>query len=186
MRYALRRVSPLSALLYGLLLGLFGSLLPGLLLGWLARVVVGRLLVWLASLNFILPIPLTDGVAVDLVSLLQLTDAQTRLSALAARDTSLVLVIMLATAAAGMLLTGLTALFGALVYNLLARAFGGVEVTLDALDAPAAPRPARPRGQRPRRSCHRPRPTRPAPRAPCRRPGWPRWPAASGWRWAMT
>ena len=144
MRYALRRVSPLSALLYGLLLGLFGSLLPGLLLGWLARVVVDRLLVWLASLNFILPIPLTDGVAVDLVSLLQLTDAQTRLSALAARDTSLVLVIMLATAAAGMLLTGLTALFGALVYNLLARAFGGVEVTLDALDAPAAPRPARP------------------------------------------
>lgn len=144
MRYALRRVSPLSALLYGLLLGLFGSLLPGLLLGWLARVVVGRLLVWLASLNFILPIPLTDGVAVDLVSLLQLTDAQTRLSALAARDTSLVLVIMLATAAAGMLLTGLTALFGALVYNLLARAFGGMEVTLDALDAPAAPRPARP------------------------------------------
>lgn len=144
MRYALRRVSPLSALLYGLLLGLFGSLLPGLLLGWLARVVVDRLLVWLASLNFILPIPLTDGVAVDLVSLLQLTDAQTRLSALAARDTSLVLVIMLATAAAGMLLTGLTALFGALVYNLLARAFGGMEVTLDALDAPAAPRPARP------------------------------------------
>ena len=144
MRYALRRVSPLSALLYGLLLGLFGSLLPGLLLGWLARVVVDRLLVWLASLNFILPIPLTDGVAVDLVSLLQLTDAQTRLSALAARDTSLVLVIMLATAAAGMLLTGLTALFGALVYNLLARAFGGMEVTLDALDAPAATRPARP------------------------------------------
>ena len=148
MRYAIRRVSPLSALLYGLLLGLFGSLLPGLLLGWLARVVVGRLLVWLASLDFILPIPLTDGVAVDLVALLQLGNTQAQLSALAARGTSLVLLVMLATAAAGMLLTGLTALLGALVYNLLARGFGGVEVTLDALDAPAAPRPA---AGRPRR-----------------------------------
>ncbi len=144
MRYAIRRISPLSALLYGLLLGLFGSLLPGLLLGWLARVVVVELLDWLASLNFVLPIPLTEGVAVDLVALLQLGDAQTRLAALAARDTSLVLVVMLATAAAGMLLVGLTALFGALAYNLLARAFGGVEMTLDALDAPVAPRSARP------------------------------------------
>ena len=144
MRYAIRRISPLSALLYGLLLGLFGSLLPGLLLGWLARVVVVELLGWLASLNFVLPIPLTEGVAVDLVALLQLGNTQARLAALAARDTSLVLIVMLATAAAGMLLAGLTALFGALVYNLLARAFGGVEMTLDALDAPVAPRPARP------------------------------------------
>lgn len=144
MRYAIRRISPLSALLYGLLLGLFGSLLPGLLLGWLARVVVVELLGWLASLNFVLPIPLTEGVAVDLVALLQLGNTQARLAALAARDTSLVLIVMLATAAAGMLLAGLTALFGALVYNLLARAFGGMEMTLDALDAPVAPRPARP------------------------------------------
>ena len=169
MRYAIRRVSPLSALLYGLLLGLFGSLLPGLLLGWLARVVVGRLLVWLASLDFILPIPLTDGVAVDLVALLQLGNTQAQLSALAARGTSLVLLVMLATAAAGMLLTGLTALLGAVVYNLLARGFGGVEVTLDALDAPAAPRPARPAAT--------PRPAPPAtaiiPDAPRPRPAAP-------------
>lgn len=144
MRHAVRRVSPLSALLYGLLLGLFGSLLPGLLLGWLAGLVVVRLLGWLASLNFVLPIPLTDGVAIDLVALLQLGDTQARLTALAARDMSLMLVVTLATAAAGMLLAGLTALFGALIYNLLARAFGGIEVTLDALDAPPAPRPARP------------------------------------------
>lgn len=149
MRYAIRRISPLSALLYGLLLGLFGSLLPGLLLGWLARVVVVELLGWLASLNFVLPIPLTEGVAVDLVALLQLGNTQAQLAALAARDTSLVLIVTLATAAAGMLLAGLTALFGALVYNLLARAFGGVEVTLDALDAPVAPRSARPAAARP-------------------------------------
>lgn len=142
MRYAIRRVSPLSALLYGLLLGLAGWLLPGLLLGWLASAVVAGLTRWLASLNFILPIPLTEGVAIDLVPLLQLSDAQARLAALAGRDTSLMLVVTLATAAAGMLLTGLLALLGALLYNLVASGFGGVEVTLDALDAPPAPRPA--------------------------------------------
>lgn len=145
MRYAVRRVSPLSALLYGLLLGLAGWLLPGVALGILARAAVAQLLVWLASLRFVLPIPLTEGVAIDLVPVLQLTDTQTRLNALAGRGAGLVLVVALATAAAGMLLTGLTALLGALVYNLLARGFGGVEVSLDALDAPAparAPRPA--------------------------------------------
>jgi len=144
MRYAVRRVSPLSALLYGLLLGLVASLLPGLLLGWLARAAVAQLLTWLASLNFILPIPLTEGIAVDLVPLLQLGDTQAQLAALAGRGAALVIVVALATAAAGMLLTGLTALLGALVYNLLARGFGGVEMTLDALDAPVASRPVRP------------------------------------------
>ena len=81
MRYAVRRVSPLSALLYGLLLGLAGWLGPGVLLGLLARAAVERLLTWLAALNFVLPLPLTDGIAIDLVPLLQLSDAQTRLAA---------------------------------------------------------------------------------------------------------
>lgn len=148
MRYAVRRVSPLSALLYGLLLGLAGWLVPGVLLGLLARAAVARLLAWLAALNFVLPLPLTDGIAIDLVPLLQLSDAQTRLAALSARETGLILVVALATAAAGMLLTGLSAMLGALIYNLLARGFGGVEVTLDPLDAAAVPaRPApRPAG----------------------------------------
>ena len=144
MRNTLRRVSPLSALLYGLLLGLVAWLLPGALLGWLARAAVVQLGTWLGALNFVLPIPLTEGIAVDLVPLLQLSDAQSQLAALAGRGASLAVVVALATAAAGMLLTGLTALLSAVVYNLLARAFGGVEVTLDALDAPPAPRPARP------------------------------------------
>jgi len=143
MRYAVRRVSPLSALLYGLLLGLAGWLGPGVLLGLLARAAVERLLTWLAALNFVLPLPLTDGIAIDLVPLLQLSDAQARLAALSARETGLILVVALATAAAGMLLTGLSAMLGALVYNLLARGFGGVEVTLDRLDVAAVPvRPA--------------------------------------------
>ena len=144
MRYAIRRVSPLSALLYGLLLGLVAWLLPGALLGWLARAAVGQLQTWLAALNFVLPIPLTEGVRIDLVPLLQLSDTQAQLGALAGRGASLVVVIALATAAAGMLLTGVTAMLSAIVYNLLARGFGGVEVTLDALDAQPAPRLARP------------------------------------------
>lgn len=140
MRYAVRHVSPLSALLYGLLLGVAGWLVPGLALGWLARVAVLRLQTWLDGLSFVLPLPLTDGVAVDLAALLQLSDTQAQLASLAARGGALVLAVTLATVAAGMLLTGLTAFLGALIYNLLAGIFGGVEVRLDALDAPAPPR----------------------------------------------
>lgn len=149
MRYAVRRVSPLSALLYGLLLGLAGWLVPGVLLGLLARAAVERLLLWLASLNFVLPLPLTDGIAIDLVSVLQLSDAQTRLTALNARETGLVVFVALATTAAGMLLTGLLAMLGALLYNLLARGFGGVEVTLDPLDAVLVPGAVQPRADSP-------------------------------------
>ena len=163
MRTAIRRVSPLSALLYGLLLGLAGWLLPGVALGFLARAAVAQLLVWLASLRFVLPIPLTEGVAIDLVPVLQLTGTQARLNALAGRGAGLVLVVALATAAAGMLLTGLAGLLGALIYNLLARGFGGVEVTLDALDAPA-PAAAPARVARP------PTPTPTAPRPPAAPP----------------
>ncbi|MCW5863705.1 MAG: FHA domain-containing protein [Anaerolineae bacterium] len=177
MRYAVRRVSPLSALLYGLLLGLAGWLVPGVLLGLLARAAVARLLAWLAALNFVLPLPLTDGIAIDLVPLLQLSDAQTRLAALSARETGLILVVALATAAAGMLLTGLSTMLGALVYNLLARGFGGVEVTLDPLDAAAggsaAPRPARPAGDRARASAAPAPPPTPAVPPPLARPNRP-------------
>ena len=115
MRYAVRHVSPLSALLYGLLLGVAAWLLPGLALGWLAREVVVRLQEWLAGLRFVLPIPLTDGIAIDLAALLQLTDTQAQLASLASRGGSLVLVVMLATAAAGMLLRGLTAMLGGML-----------------------------------------------------------------------
>ncbi len=176
MRYAVRRVSPLSALLYGLLLGLVAWLLPGALLGWLARAAVGQLQTWLAALNFVLPIPLTEGVRIDLVPLLQLSDTQAQLGALAGRGASLVVVVALATAAAGMLLTGVTAMLSAIVYNLLARGFGGVEVTLDALDAQPAPRPARPTAPPrtavptaipavPPPAANPPRPVRPVPHA---------------------
>ncbi len=173
MRYAVRRVSPLSALLYGLLLGLAGWLVPGVLLGLLARAAVERLLLWLASLNFVLPLPLTDGIAIDLVSVLQLSEAQTRLTALNARETGLVVFVALATTAAGMLLTGLLAMLGALLYNLLARGFGGVEVTLDPLDAALVPaQPSRARTARPATPAAAPAPA-PAVPPPLARPSRP-------------
>lgn len=188
MRHVVRRVSPLSALLYGLLLGVAAWLLPGLVLGWLARMAVIQLQRWLAGLTFTLPVPLTDGVVVDLAALLQLDGARTQLASLAARDMALVLAVMLATVAAGMLLTGLAAFLGALLYNLLARVFGGVEVILDAPDAAVAPRrvapaakalPGKTQPPAPGPPVARPAPTRPTPHA---------WlvPTEGGERWPLS
>jgi hypothetical protein len=138
MRYTVRRISPLGALFYGLLVGLAGSLIPGALLGWLVRSVVVGLRDWLTSFRLAIPLPFGEGVVLDLTSALPLADTQARLTALAAQETALVLAVAVGTAAAGMLLTGLSAFFIALIYNLIAGAFGGVQVTLDALDVPAA------------------------------------------------
>jgi len=191
MRYGVRRVSPLSALLYGLSLGLVGWLLPGLLIGWLARVAVVQFRQWLAALNFVIPVPLTEGIPINLVPLLGLSPAQAQLASLAGRETTLVLAVMLLTAAAGMLLTGLTTFVGALLYNLLARIFGGLQITLDALDEPATGVPV---AQAPRAAA-RPPATSPAsvvppPAANPARAGRPTphaWlvPVTPGERWAL-
>jgi hypothetical protein len=139
MRYSIRQISPIGALLYGLLLGLGGWLIPGALLGWMARSAVLGLRGWLDGLQLTIPLPLTDGITLDLASALALEDTQARLAALAGQELMLVVAIALGTAAAGMLLTGLTAFLGAVFYNLFAGVFGGVVVRLDALDAPAPP-----------------------------------------------
>lgn len=138
MRVNIRRVSPFSALFYGLLIGFIAWIIPGLLIGFLAGELVARLSAWLNALQFELALPLGQTLPIDVISLLQLGDRQVQLAGLAARESSLVLAIALATAAAGMLLTGLIAMFSALVYNLFARFMGGVQVTMDPLDAPVA------------------------------------------------
>ena len=149
MRVAIRRISPFGALLYGLLLGLALFLIPGTALGWLTRSLVVGLGNWLSGLQFTIPLPIGEGITIDLPAALSLGDTQARLAALAAQDTALVLAVALGTIAAGMLLTGLASLLAALLYNLFAGIFGGVQVTLDGLDAPAhrpavepVPRPA--------------------------------------------
>ena len=156
MRYAVRRVSPMGALLYGLLLGLVGWLIPGALLGWLVRATVLGARNWLAGLQLFIPLPLDQGITLDLGSAPALAAIQTRLAALAGQELTLVLAVALGTAAAGMLLTGLTVFLGAIFYNLFAGVFGGVEVKLETLDvagrhagrpvaAPAAVAPPRAR-----------------------------------------
>mgnify|MGYP003619357881 CR=1 FL=1 len=140
MRVAIRRISPFGALLYGLLIGLAFFLIPGAVLGWLARAVVVALGNWLNGLQFTIPLPIGEGITIDLPAALSLGDTQARLAALASQDIALVLAVALGTIAAGMLLTGLTALLAALLYNLFAGVFGGVQVTLDGLEV-AARRP---------------------------------------------
>ncbi|MBP6016951.1 MAG: FHA domain-containing protein [Candidatus Promineofilum sp.] len=139
MRYAIRRVSPMGALLYGLLLGLGGWLIPGALLGWLVRAVVLGARSWLGGLQLFIPLPLEQGITLDLGSVPALATIQTRLTALAGQELTLVLAVALGTAAAGMLLTGLTAFLAAIFYNLFASVFGGLEMKLEALDV-AEPR----------------------------------------------
>lgn len=126
----------MGALLYGLLLGLGAWLVPGALLGLVVRAVVAGLGDWLGSLQFTIPMPLGESITIDLTSALALGEMEARLSALAGQEVALVLAVALGTAAAGMLLTGLMAFLGALFYNLFAGVLGGLEVKLDALDAP--------------------------------------------------
>lgn len=156
MRYAIRRVNPLNALFYGLVLGMAGWVLPGVLLGWLARSLVLALGNWLSGFRLSVPLPFGEDVSLDLTAALPLEGMQERLAALAGQDVALFLAVALGTAAAGMLLTGLSALLGALLYNLFAGLFGGVELSLEALDSPASqfvaretPRPPATKSPRP-------------------------------------
>jgi hypothetical protein len=163
MRYVIRRINPLSALIYGLLLGLVGWLIPGILLGWAARSVVLGLRDWLNGLQLTIPLPLDQTIVLDLTTVLPLSATQARLAALAAQDATLMLAVSLGTIAAGMLLTGFSVWLGAIVYNLIARLFGGAEVTLDTLDASARPAAAKPASAA---ASPRPSATNPAPAAP--------------------
>ncbi len=165
MRYAIRRVSPMGALLYGLLLGLGGWLIPGALLGWLVRAAVLGVRNWLGGLQLFIPLPLDQGITLDLGSAPALAAIQTRLAALAGQELPLVLAVALGTAAAGMLLTGLTVFLAAIFYNLFAGVFGGVEVKLEALDGDGAGRRAIPTNAAP--VARSPAPV-PAPAAPPR------------------
>ena len=179
MRYSVRRVSPMGALLYGLLLGLGAWIIPGLLLGWLVRQMVLNLADWLAGMQLTIPLPIGEGITLDLVSALSLSDTQARLAGLAAQELALVMAVALGTAAAGMLLTGLTAFLGAVFYNLFAGVFGGLEVNLQALDAGSrragVGASTGPVERSPVQTAVAPPRARPEPAAPIARPGPTAW-----------
>lgn len=172
MRYVIRRISPLSSLIYGLLLGLFAWIIPGILLGWGIRSAVLNLRDWLNGLQITLPLPIGEGIVLDLSTILPVSNAQARLDSLAAQDATLVVAVSLGTIAAGMLLTGLAALLGSIIYNAIAGLFGGAEITLDALDESARPVTVKPLGtpsSPPRPAVPSPASNAPAPIVPPRR-----------------
>lgn len=168
----------MGALLYGLLLGLVIWIAPGILLGWFVRQAVVNMRDWLEALRLTIPLPIGDGITLDLASALSLSDTQARLTALAGQEFALVVAVALGTAAAGMLLTGLTAFFGAIFYNLFAGLFGGLEIKLDALDAPgrrAVAANVSPVERNPAPLAVAPPRTRPEPAIPAARPGATAW-----------
>ena len=141
MRYVIRRVSPMGAMLYGLLIGFALWLIPGLAFGLFVGSAIAGLRDWLRDLQLLVMLPIGDGIPLDFTPLMPIAGIQERLTALSGQETLLVMAVVLGTAAAGMLLSGLAALFGAILFNLLTPLFGGIGVTLDAIETKVAPRP---------------------------------------------
>lgn len=134
MRYAVRRVSPVGALFYGLVLGMAVWLIPGVLSGWLARSLILGLKDWLSGLTLAIPLPFGEGLTLDLTAAMPVAGLLERLTILSGQGILLFFAIALGIIAAGMLLTGLSAVLGALLYNLFAGLFGGLEVRVDDLE----------------------------------------------------
>ena len=141
MRYVIRRVSPMGAMLYGLLIGFALWLIPGLAFGLFVGSAIAGLRDWLRDLQLLVMLPIGDGIPLDFTPLMPIAGIQERLTALSGQETLPVMAVVLGTAAAGMLLSGLAALFGAILFNLLTPLFGGIGVTLDAMETKVTPRP---------------------------------------------
>jgi hypothetical protein len=141
MHYVIRRVSPMGAMLYGLLIGFALWLIPGLLLGLFVGSAIAGLQDWLRDLQLLVLLPIGDGIPLDFTLILPVSGLQERLTALSGQENLLMLAIVLGTAAAGMLLTGMATLLGAILFNMLTPLFGGIGVTLDAIDTGATRRP---------------------------------------------
>lgn len=133
MRYLIRRISPLPSLLYGGIMGLLLSVVPAVVLGLLVVGAAARLLAWLGNLVFDIPLPLGAGVTVDLIELAKLDAFRDSVGRLAAGGGAIVATIALTT----ILLCGLggaiAGLLGALLFNLIARLAGGIEVSAEVI-----------------------------------------------------
>lgn len=126
--YEIRRISALSALKIGVLVGSVASLLPGFLLGLLLRWGVGTLRGWLESWTA-LTIPLTE-VRFSLVDAMQLTDLLSRLQQFDERGVLLVVLVLLVALVLGGLLNGLFWWATAVLYNLITAVVGGLVVDM--------------------------------------------------------
>lgn len=133
MRYLIRRISPLPAVLYGGIMGLLLSIIPGVVLGILVVGAAARLLGWLGNLVFDIPLPLGAGMTVDLIELTKLDAFRESVGRLAAGGGAIVATIALSAILFCGLAGALGGLLGALLFNLIARIAGGIEVSAEAI-----------------------------------------------------
>lgn len=120
--YAIRSINPLSALKYGFVLGCVLMVLPGLLSGVLLRQIVETMVLALSG-GFFAP---------DLGPLTTLYQM----------GWGLTWWVTFLSVVGGGIVSAISSLIGALVYNLVAAVSGGLEVTADLLSQPAATAPA--------------------------------------------
>jgi hypothetical protein len=136
MRYLIRHVGLLPAFLFGGLLGLIMSILPAILLGYAFVAAAVRVVEWLGRLAFEVPLPLNQSFAVDLVELAQLDGVRQAVSGIAAGGWTMVATFAITFVLFCGLGGALAGLIGALLFNLIARLTGGIEVSAEAVVTP--------------------------------------------------
>lgn len=131
MRYTIRRISPLSALKIGLLLGWLVALLPAAVTAALAVMGLQGVAAAFGDVQSYDISVLGQSIAtIDLLSLLGLADEAGRVSELADLGWGLFGTITLALTLAGGAIVAVTTVLFSLFYNLLAAIAGGLTVEL--------------------------------------------------------
>jgi hypothetical protein len=131
MRYTVRRISPLSALKIGLLLGWLVALLPALALAWLAMTGVQSVAAAIGNVQTYDITVLGQTIAsLDLVALLGLSATAGRVGDLAAMGWGLFGSLAFGLTLIGGAMVAVTTVAFALCYNLLAALVGGLTLEL--------------------------------------------------------
>lgn len=131
MFYRVQRISLGSALRLGLLLGWLMALLPALGLSWLAVQLVAGASALLGQMTpYELSLLGQSVASLDPLSLLGLAETATQVGALAELGGMLFVLLALALTLLGGLGVALTAVLGALLYNLIAAMGGGLKLEL--------------------------------------------------------
>jgi hypothetical protein len=142
MRYSVHRVGPGSVARLAFLIGVGLSLVPGLCMGCLVIQAARRLAATFAGMRTVtVELPPVDlgltklevpSFQVDLVNQAGLAGAAQAVQGVLDNAGATMLWIALAISVIGALALGLAAVVAALLYNVLAGAFGGIEVELQA------------------------------------------------------
>jgi Transmembrane domain of unknown function (DUF3566) len=131
MRYKIRRIAPLSALKFGLLLGWLAALLPALALAGLAMLALRGAADAFGQVQTYEITVLGQSIAsIDVLALLGLSDEAGRVGDLAGQGWGLFATLALALTLVGGAMAAVTAVMISLCYNLLAALTGGLAVEL--------------------------------------------------------